>query len=193
MLALGEYRRGAWRPWTVAPRSDEDDLEEGAYDRTPEEEPEELERDVIPDLCPSFLAGAWVRPDGDLSIDRDPAEDLSTDLEPIEDLGFEVTRPPGERVPGETVRRESLRPMDPVDRSPAEDLPTDRDGEPSDDLSSVRSKDRICGRAPPRELTPLSPLRLTTGLTSGCREAKLICPRRDACWRLSATWEMCRS
>ena len=40
---------GCSRGWTAAPRSFEPDLEEGAYDRTPEEEPAEFGLDEIPD------------------------------------------------------------------------------------------------------------------------------------------------
>jgi hypothetical protein len=149
MLALGEYRRGASRRPTAAPRFGESGLEEGV--------------------------------DG-LLTDRGPAEDLSTDLEPTDDLGFDVTLPFRERLPGETVRPVLLRPMDPLDPSLPKVRAVARDSEPNDDLSSVRSNDRICGRAPlPRELTPLKPLRLTAGLTSGCRAARLICPRLEAC------------
>ena len=49
MLALGEYRRGDSRRWTEVPRSFEPDLEAGAYDRTPEEEPAEFGLDETPD------------------------------------------------------------------------------------------------------------------------------------------------
>ncbi len=138
--------------------------------------------DEIPDCGRAPLGDVWVPPADGLLIDRVPAEDLSTDLEPTDDPGFGVTLPFRERLPGETVRSVLLRPMDPVDRSPLNVRAVARDSEPNDDLSSVRSNDRICGRAPlPRESTPLNPLRLTTGRTSGCRPARLIWPRLPAC------------
>jgi len=182
MLALGEYRRGASRRPTAAPRPGESGLEEGVDDRTPEEEPEELGLDETPDSGRSLLGAVWAPPADGRLMERGPAEDLFMDGEPTDDLGYDVTLPFRERLPGETVRPALLRPMDPVDRSLPKVRAVARDSEPNDDLSSVRSNDRICGRAPlPRELVPLNPLRLMTGLTSGCRAARLICPRLEAC------------
>ena len=90
------------------------------------------------------------------------------DLEPTVGLEVEVTRPADESPPGETVRGDALRPTEPAARLPASGLPVIRDEEPSEDLSSVRSNDRIWVRAPlPRELALRSPLRLITGRTSG--------------------------
>jgi hypothetical protein len=182
MLALGEYRRFSWLRWTVAPRSGEADREDGEFVRTPDVERDELDRDEMPDSVWSRLGADWILPDGDRSVDLDTVDDLSVDLEPTVDLEFEVTRPPDERPPGETVRGDSLRPMEPADdRLPAAGLPVTRAEEPSEDLSSVRSNDRIWVRAPlPRELAPRSPLRLITGLTSGCRAARLMFPRPEA-------------
>jgi hypothetical protein len=190
--ALGEYRRGSWRPWTVAPRSGADDREEGAY-VLPPDDPGELVRDEIPDSARSRFGADWILADGVLSVDLDTVEDLSADLEPTVDLEFEVTRPPDESPPGEIVRGDTLRPTEPAARLPAAGLPVTRDEEPSEVLSSVRSNDRIWVRAPlPRELALRSPVRLTAGRTSGCRSVRLIRPRPEACWRLRATLEMCR-
>jgi len=153
-----------------------------------------LDRDEIPDSARSRLGADWILADGVLSVDLETADDLSVDRDPTDDLEFEVTRPPDESPPGETVRGDSLRPTEPAARLPDAGLPVMRDEEPSDVLSSVRSNDRIWVRAPlPRELALRSPLRLITGLTSGCRAARLMLPRPEACWRLRATREMFRS
>jgi hypothetical protein len=125
-------------------------------------------RDEIPDSGRSRFGADRILADGVLSVELGTVEDLSVDLEPTVDLEFEVTRPADESPPGETARGDVLRPTEPAARLPASGLPVIRDEEPSEDLSSVRSNDRIWVRAPlPRELAPRRPLRLITGRTTG--------------------------
>ena len=159
MVALGEYVPVA-RRWPDA-------REAGATDRGDDEEA------VGADLIP---------PDEDRSAGRETAGARLVDLEPTVALGPEAGRVPDDSPPGEMERGEPPRLMEPDARLPEVGRLTERDKELSEDLSSERWNERTWVRAPPREFPALRrPPRLIVGRTSGCREARLILPRPEAC------------